>query len=585
MDYYKLLQLSKEPFSNSPDPDYFFKSQQHLACLQKLELALRLKRGLNVVIGDVGTGKTTLCRELIRRFAHEPDIETHLMLDPSFSSSQDFLHTLGRMLTGIDPVDCPSEIDVKEKIKQHLYSKGVEKNRTVLLIIDEGQKISPANVEILRELLNYETNEYKLLQMIVFAQKEFSSILQNHANFTDRINMLHHLEPMNFRDTRLMIEHRLKMAGAASRPLRLFTRPAMWAIYRNSRGYPRKIINLCHQSVLAMIIQNRSKAGWRLIRSCCRRMRPVSGRGRPLVVAGAAVLVAAVILVTLKPFDFWGRHIEPEIRIFKVPEPVRKQTESPSIRIDQVRSAPDHLRQPVLPETTTPSIPEPVEHVIEQAAVLPGSVLPEQKPPANSNASALALDHVEQAADPLPNSVPDDPNTLGNPESQDSPRMLGHLTVEPGDTILGMVRTIYGSNLNRHLRSVIEANPQIKNPNTIEIGDTVFFPPIRFNLRDNTQGYWWIILSECTNLPEAHHKRKHLKERFGIEARLIASWSAPAGLRFELTVPGYFVSELMAENYLKDHLHAELADDARIVNGWPEEYQIYSNPYADGVCP
>ncbi len=585
MDYYKLLQLSKEPFSNSPDPDYFFKSQQHLACLQKLELALRLKRGLNVVIGDVGTGKTTLCRELIRRFAPEPDIETHLMLDPSFSSSQDFLNTLGRMLTGIDPVDCPSEIHIKEKIKQHLYSKGIEQNRTILLIIDEGQKISPASVEILRELLNYETNEYKLLQIIIFAQKEFDSILQNHANFTDRINMLHHLAPMNFRDTCLMIEHRLKMAGAACRPLRLFTRPAMWAIYRNSRGYPRKIINLCHQSVLAMIIQNRSKAGWRLIRSCGMRMRPVSGRGRPLVVAGATVLVASVILVALKPDDFWSRHIEPEIQIYKVPEPVRRQTESQSIRIGQVQSAPDHLSQLVSPGTTTPPIPEPVEHAIDQAAVLPGSVLPEQKPSANSNVSALAVDHVGHAADPLTESVPNSPNIKGTPESQDPPRMLGHLTVEPGDTLLGMVRRIYGSNLNRHLRSVIEANPQIQNPNTIEIGDTVFFPPLRFNLRDNTKGYWWIILSECTNLPEAHRKRKDLEERFGIAARLIASWSAPAGLRFELTVPGYFVSEQMAENYLKDRLHAELADDARIVNGWPEEYHMYSNPYADDVRP
>ena len=87
MDYFKILNLSREPFSNSPDPDhFFFNSWQHVDCLQKVELAVRLQRGLNVVIGDVGTGKTTLCRRLIRNFANEIGIETHLILDPYFST-------------------------------------------------------------------------------------------------------------------------------------------------------------------------------------------------------------------------------------------------------------------------------------------------------------------------------------------------------------------------------------------------------------------------------------------------------------------------------------------------------------------
>ena len=68
MDYFTILNLNREPFSNSPDPDYFYHSRQHLDCLQKLELSLHLRRGLNVIIGDVGTGKTTLCRQIICRF-------------------------------------------------------------------------------------------------------------------------------------------------------------------------------------------------------------------------------------------------------------------------------------------------------------------------------------------------------------------------------------------------------------------------------------------------------------------------------------------------------------------------------------
>jgi len=78
MDYYKLIGLKKEPFSNSPDPDFFYNSGLHQKCLQKLEIAIRLKRGLNLVTGDVGAGKTTICRELLRKLSIDPEIKTYL---------------------------------------------------------------------------------------------------------------------------------------------------------------------------------------------------------------------------------------------------------------------------------------------------------------------------------------------------------------------------------------------------------------------------------------------------------------------------------------------------------------------------
>ncbi|MGD8975640.1 MAG: hypothetical protein PVJ56_20240, partial [Desulfobacterales bacterium] len=103
MEYFSILNLKKEPFSNSPDPDFFFHSRQHLDCLQKLELSLRLRRGLNVIIGDVGTGKTTMCRQIIRRFATKEDIDTHLILDPHFLNASEFLTTVTKMLLGKKP--------------------------------------------------------------------------------------------------------------------------------------------------------------------------------------------------------------------------------------------------------------------------------------------------------------------------------------------------------------------------------------------------------------------------------------------------------------------------------------------------
>jgi general secretion pathway protein A len=100
MDYFSILDLKREPFSNSPDPAFFYPSAQHTACLQQLELAIRLRRGLNVVIGHVGTGKTTLCREMIRRLDSDDTISTCLMLDPGMHSDSAFLSAVVEQLTG-----------------------------------------------------------------------------------------------------------------------------------------------------------------------------------------------------------------------------------------------------------------------------------------------------------------------------------------------------------------------------------------------------------------------------------------------------------------------------------------------------
>jgi len=129
MDYFKILNLNREPFSNSPEPELFFLSTEHLACLQQLELAIRLRRGLNVVMGDVGMGKTTLCRQLILRFT-EPEtdsneVQTHLLLDPSFSNTREFLTTVATTfgLPGAETAE--SDWHLKEEIKNYQYRSKV----------------------------------------------------------------------------------------------------------------------------------------------------------------------------------------------------------------------------------------------------------------------------------------------------------------------------------------------------------------------------------------------------------------------------------------------------------------------------
>ena len=129
MDYFSILNLTREPFSNSPDPDYFYHSRQHLDCLQKLELSLHLRRGLNVIIGEVGTGKTTLCRQLIRRFAQQKEMETHLILDPLFKDGADFLSAVTQLLSGKGPAEGTTDWQVKEFIKHSLSARESTRKR------------------------------------------------------------------------------------------------------------------------------------------------------------------------------------------------------------------------------------------------------------------------------------------------------------------------------------------------------------------------------------------------------------------------------------------------------------------------
>ena len=168
MSYYENLQLKKEPFSTSPDPEFLYRSSEHNAALKRLEIAIRLKRGLSVILGDVGTGKTTLSRALLQEFSQDHDFIFHMILDPTYNSEFQFLETLVNTFQ-ITP-NARTTHDYKEEIEKYLFKKGVDENKTIVLLIDEGQKLASNFLEELRTLLNYETNEYKLLQLIIMIQ-------------------------------------------------------------------------------------------------------------------------------------------------------------------------------------------------------------------------------------------------------------------------------------------------------------------------------------------------------------------------------------------------------------------------------
>jgi general secretion pathway protein A len=572
MDYFTILNLDREPFSNSPDPDFFFQSRQHVACMQKLELALRLKRGLNIVIGAVGAGKTTLCRTLLKKFASDRTIESHLILDPSFNSPSAFLESICSLIVD-KSISGRDEYGFKEQIKHHLFQKGVNENKTIVLIIDEGQKLPVFCLEILREFLNYETNDHKLLQIVLFAQEEFQEILDRHANLADRVNLIHFLGPMSLDDTRQMISFRIAHAGSQPRPPELFTGLALRAIYRATGGYPRKIINLCHQCMLALIVQNRTRVTWRLVRSCRDRSlaqrTQVHRHRRTMAISALAFLAATGLIFIVIP---GGLHSLSFLVSTNLPTTIHEKEDQPPLMAAPI-SGPD---RPAPLNQSRADVPMAVhsQPVGGRLAAVDtnGSV--------RSPVKATSLSDTPGFPDPVHEIAPSD----GQPQRTDAdkpaqPALLGALTVKKNDTLGVMVKIIYGDFRDRILKAVLDVNPHIADADAIRVGDTIAFPAISAPFAQRSYPLWWLKVGKAASLDEAFRQSIKSSENKDVPLmRIIAEWAPKKEVEYGIYVSGYFFNPSAAENMLTK-LPADLSGSAEIISGWTDRTVLFSDPF------
>jgi general secretion pathway protein A len=268
-DFCKLLGLYREPFSMALEPDFFYESKQHRECLNTLELSLRLNRGLHVVLGGIGTGKTAISRILVDRFKDsKDDYNFFLILNPTWSNKQELLIHIKKIFNIKDVSN--HETDMMNQIEQFLILYTMKHKKRIVIIIDEGQKMGPNQLEIVRTLLNFETNNMKLIQLLIFAQPEFGNTLISMENFKDRIAYLYHLKNIDKNDTHALIDYRLGIAGLSD-GREIFTKNAKDLIYKYTNGYPRKIIVTCHNLLIEMIISGKSKVDADFVRRCTQK--------------------------------------------------------------------------------------------------------------------------------------------------------------------------------------------------------------------------------------------------------------------------------------------------------------------------
>lgn len=262
MTYYQRFGLSREPFGTTPDPAMFYKTLGHEDCYERLKLAIHLQRGLSVIIGDVGYGKTTikvaLLQELQGAARREDGFEIGIVNNPrdcrtDVQFSRSILGQFGVVAAGRTGLDLTTEF-LRYLEAMHLA------RRKVLLVIDEGQNLSGSQLEILRTFLSFETPTQKLINVVIFAQPELEEKILRKRNLAQRVGMDHKLNPLNRRDTAGLIAHRLAIAGRAPAVMPpLFAEDAIDVIHEHSHGIPRAITNFCADCLVEAVFLDRDQ--------------------------------------------------------------------------------------------------------------------------------------------------------------------------------------------------------------------------------------------------------------------------------------------------------------------------------------
>ncbi len=250
MMYKQFYSLKENPFNITSDPFFFFASAHHQEAFSHLQYGIASRKGIILITGEIGTGKTTLCRTLLDRL--DDKVKTALILNPSFNDLQ-----LLQMIVRDLGIKCPenNKLDLVHAITRFLIEQSSRGNN-VAVIIDECQNLDVYQLEQIRLLSNLETEKEKLLQIILVGQPELLEKFQDPAlrQLNQRVAVRYHILPLDKNEIAGYINHRIRTAGAD--PKLQFTPDAVEMIYNYSGGTPRLINTLCDRALLSGFVNN-----------------------------------------------------------------------------------------------------------------------------------------------------------------------------------------------------------------------------------------------------------------------------------------------------------------------------------------
>jgi general secretion pathway protein A len=298
--YLSFFNLRQFPFNLTPDPDFLFLSAQHRNAFEHLLYGINERKGFIEITGEVGTGKTMLCRALLKRLEEEGQgqkVSTALIFN-SYLNKDDLLRAISDDF-GLEPSEHTSKgvIDTLNTYLLEEFAAG----RNAVVVIDEAQNLDPEVLEQVRMLSNLETERGKLLQIILVGQPELREKLAtpHMRQLEQRIAVRFHIQALTRTETEQYITHRMSVAGAAHTVV--WSRRALWLIHYHTEGIPRRINLLCDRLLMAAFARGTHRVSGSMVRQSVRdigssaRPRAVSRLRHAAVWAGFSLLVLGVL--------------------------------------------------------------------------------------------------------------------------------------------------------------------------------------------------------------------------------------------------------------------------------------------------
>jgi len=281
--------LTERPFSLAPDPRYLYLSDVHREALAHLLYGLGEGGSFVQLTGEVGTGKTTVCRALLEQLP--PDVDVAMIFNPRLTSVE-LLAAVCDELRVSYPSGTTSLKVLVDALSRALLDAHARGRRTVL-IIDEAQNLSARVLEEIRLLTNLETTKEKLLQVILIGQPELAELLarRNLRQLAQRVTARYHLRSFTEEETRRYVQHRMEIAGQRQP---IFTRLALHAAHRLSRGVPRLLNTICDRALLGAYATGQTRVKESIVRRAAREVLGRRARRRRWMVATAT---AALLIV------------------------------------------------------------------------------------------------------------------------------------------------------------------------------------------------------------------------------------------------------------------------------------------------
>jgi len=263
--YQEFYGFREAPFNITPDPRFLFYSNRHREAFDHLLFGIRERKGFVQLTGDVGAGKTTLCRALLEHLG--PSFKTALILNPRMTPTQ----LLKAILVELGLTPRRDRTACLRELNAFLLAEAAEGNDVVLLV-DEAQDLDKDLLEEVRLLSNLETDERKLLQIGLVGQPELRDLLNKRGlrQLRQRITVRYHLGPLSREETEQYIRHRLGVAGANSRPS--FSRWAVRRVHRYAGGVPRLINAVCDKALLCGFVVGTDRLGTKHVRRAIREL-------------------------------------------------------------------------------------------------------------------------------------------------------------------------------------------------------------------------------------------------------------------------------------------------------------------------